>query len=437
MEAIFSSVAGRYALRSRVLELIADASFMAEKSEKDVDINVMTFSFTDPWIADSLIAAAQLPRLTVRLIADWTQRAIGVDQQVARLAQLGLPNLNVRYKKDQPYVWDAQGGCMRWSYHASRGLLHHKTLSVVVDGEPWRLACGSSNWTAKAADSYENLLILTDSAAGCRELMMRMEIEFEALWSDGRVSLSPKDAQAHFEAIADIYRGDATVAPGSITGLIRGEAEPLRVLNSQYYVGNDSAPQGPTIDPISPEVVIAFSARLADEERSRGGYAAFNSGRCMTLCSPTGKTRRVPLTITTLALDVIFRARPGETLLIAMYGLSTRVPEYGALLNAARRGVRLRVLLDGKVGKRTADSLSRVRQLEQLAIQVKIGHRMMHQKYIVNPNSATVLTGTANMSTDSSARHSEHRIRILGDKTLAREFATDFEMIWSRVNSEA
>jgi phosphatidylserine/phosphatidylglycerophosphate/cardiolipin synthase-like enzyme len=433
IEAIFSSVAGGDALRAHVVELIAGASAKATTSA--VEVNVMTFSFTDPRIADSLVAAAQQPRLTIRLIADWTQRADDGNQQVGRLAELGLPNLRVRYKKDQPYIWDASDARMRWSYHASRGMLHHKTLSVVVDGEPSRLVCGSCNWSAKAADSYENLLIVTDSTAGCRELMSRMEKEFEAIWSDDTASLSPDDAQRHYEAIAETYRQQAVAAPGPMNSEASGPVGPLRVLNSRGDTRSGSAFEEGGIEPIPPNILIAFSARRPNEEHSRAGYAESNRRRHITLSTPGGRTKRVPLTISTLALDVIYRARPGETLLIAMYGLSTRVPEYGALLNAARRGVRLRILLDRKVGKRAAESLSRVRLREDLPIRVKTGHRMMHEKYVVNVDAATVLTGTANMSTDASMRHSEHRIRVLGNSGLADQFAADFETIWNRVSN--
>ena len=433
IEAIFSSVVGGDALRARAVELIADASAKATTSA--VEVNVMTFSFTDPRIADSLAAAAQQPRLTIRLIADWTQRADDGNQQVGRLAEFGLPNLRVRYKKDQPYIWDASDARMRWSYHASRGMLHHKTLSVVVDGEPSRLVCGSYNWSARAANSYENLLIVTDSTAGCRELMSRVEREFETIWSDSTASLSPADAQAHYEAVAETYRQQAMAAPGPMNSMASGPARTLRVLNSRHDTRSGSAAEEGGIESISPDILIAFSARRPNEEQSRAGYAESNRRRHITLSVPGGRTKRVPLTISTLALDVIYRSRPGETLLIAMYGLSTRVPEYGALLNAARRGVCLRILLDSKVGKRTAESLSLVRLREDLSIQLKAGHRMMHEKYIVNIDTATVLTGTANMSTDASMRHSEHRIRVLGNNSLADQFAADFETIWNRVSN--
>jgi phosphatidylserine/phosphatidylglycerophosphate/cardiolipin synthase-like enzyme len=433
IEAIFSSVVGGDALTARVVELITDASAKATTSA--VEVNVMTFSFTDPRIADSFVVAARQPRLTIRLIADWTQRADDGNQQVGRLAELGLPNLRIRYKKDQPYIWDASDARMRWSYHASRGMLHHKTLSVVIDGEPSRLACGSCNWSAKAADSYENLLIVTDATAGCRELMSRVEKEFEAIWSDNAASLSPDDAQAHYETIAETCRQQAMATPGPMNGMVSGPAGTLRVLNPRHDTRSGSVSEEGGIESISPDILIAFSARRPNEEQSCAGYAESNRRRHITLSIPGGRTKRVPLTISTLALDVIYRARPGETLLIAMYGLSTRVPEYGALLNAARRGVCLRILLDRKVGKRTAESLSRVRLREDLPIQVKAGHRMMHEKYIVNVATATVLTGTANMSIDASMRHSEHRIRVLGNSSLADQFAADFETIWSRVSN--
>jgi phosphatidylserine/phosphatidylglycerophosphate/cardiolipin synthase-like enzyme len=396
-------------------------------------MNIMTFSFTDSDVADALVTAAQRAGVKIRVIADWTQRATDGLQQVGRLAELAPAGLEIRYKKDQPYVWDATDARMRWSYRASRGMLHHKTLSIIVDGEPWRLLCGSSNWTDTAAGSYENLLVLSDSTRECRTVMSRVEAEFEALWSDGTASLSAVDAQTHYETVADSYRRNALSEPAAITGLAGGRAEQLQVMNPQNYSALDSP--GP-IDAVRvdlPHYQIAFSARRPDESTSRAGYSDLNTNRLITLRGPTGRTKIVPLTITTLALDFIFRARPGETLMVAMYGLSTRVPEYGALLDMARRGVHLQILLDGKVGRRTAESLSRLCGSERLPIEVKYGYRTMHQKYVVNTASGDVLTGTANMSTDASARHSEHRVSVRGHHRLAHQFAADFETIWNRV----
>ena len=420
IEPLFTSAAGGSVLRARIVQLIAEAADLSVGHR--VDLNIMTFSFTDPQIADALIAAAQRRCLHIRLIADWTQRGEDGHQQLSRLARLGLPNLEVRYKKDQPYIWHAEHAQLQWSYLVSRGLLHHKTLSVIVDGEPWRLGCGSYNWTAKSARSYENLVVVSDSTPELVALMARMELEFEALWSDGRASLNPDDAETHYRAIAAEYRENPLAEPGLITGLEQGSAVALRVLNSHHYLDQALS---------SGRTVIAFSARIPDEHRSFAGYAELNRRRTLTIGATA---RRVPLTIATLALDFILRARAGETLRVAMHGLSPRVPEYGALLDAARRGVHVRILLDGKVGGRTIARLSEALEREVLAIDVRTGSRMMHQKYIVNADSGAVLTGTANMSTDAIGRHSEQRLRFLGNDWLAGRFAADFDTIWNRIS---
>jgi hypothetical protein len=252
----------------------------------------------------------------------------------------------------------------------------------------------------------------------------RVDAEFEALWSDDTASLSPGEAHTHYEALVEVLRSQAS-APVDV-----GRSVAIRRIR---YRRRDNESTNPLP---SPDVLIGFSARRPDDDNAHGGYAESNRGRHIDLCTPTGKVKRAQLTITTLALDVIYRARPGETLLVAMYALSPRIPEYGALLAAARRGVALRVLLDGKLGRRIAQVLAEVRAREHLLIDIKHGYRTMHQKYVVNVDTATVLTGTANMTTDASTRHSEHRIRVVRDAALARRFIADFETIWNRVSAQ-
>jgi phosphatidylserine/phosphatidylglycerophosphate/cardiolipin synthase-like enzyme len=400
----------------------------------------MSFAFTDEEVANALAhAAVRHSSMTIRVLADWSQRIRARGQQVDRLAKLGLPNLCVRYKNDQPYTWDAAAEKVRWSYRASRGLLHHKTLSVLLDGRPWKLICGSFNWTRNATNSYENLLVVTAEQAGSRQLMSRIELEFEAMWSDGRATLSPEEAHLHYQAILDAYRRDPTISPAAVVGLARGRGEPLQILDPECYPPEH---EGANMDNCDeqigsdvPRVSVAFSSRRPDQDSGQCGYAEPNRTQRFLLRKPSAKSKRVPLTLTTLALDTIFRAEPGDTLKIAMYGLSTRVPEYGALLEAARRGVRLFVLLDGSVGADVVGRLVIARHLEDLPIEVRTGCKMMHQKYVVHPNSATVLTGTANMTTDASDRHSEQRIVVRGCSALAEQFCADFHTIWARLST--
>ena len=171
--------------------------------------------------------------------------------------------------------------------------------------------------------------------------MTAVEREFEALWSDGAATLSPDEVRTHYAAILAEYRKDSARAAADVVGVSRGAGAPLDVLREAERTGGSDDP---------PHLRIAFSSRLQDQAEAAAGYAEANRLRRFEMYKPSGKTKRVPVTLSTLALDTIARARPGEHLLVAMYVLSTRVPEYGALLEAARRGVRLFIVLDGHVG---------------------------------------------------------------------------------------
>jgi phosphatidylserine/phosphatidylglycerophosphate/cardiolipin synthase-like enzyme len=434
MEALFTSLDGGDALRRRILELIDEASALAVSHR--IDLHVMTFAFTDQGIGNALAdAAIQRPLLRIRILADWSQRIRARGQQVGRLAALNLPNLQVRYSNDQPYVWDATVGHMRWSYHASHGLLHHKTLGVLVEGRPWRLICGSFNWTAAAARNYENLLILTNDQPGSHQIMTRVELEFEALWSDGRFSLSPYEAHLHYQAILKEYGGNPSLSPTAIGGFVEGVGDNLQALDPERYP--DRAGESLLFDETSssadPKMTIAFSCRGPERGSGRRGCAARNRQQHLLIRAPSGKIRSVPLTITNLAIETISRAAPGDTLKVAMYGMSARVPEYGALLAAARRGVRVFLLLDRLAAAHVASRLLAAGPRGSPPIEVRRAGRMMHQKYIIHAETATVVTGTANMSTDSSSRHFEHRIRIGGCGKLAEQFCADFDKIWTRL----
>jgi hypothetical protein len=429
MEALFTSLEGGDAVRRRILDLIDEGSALAVAHK--IELHVMTFAFTDEDVARALAdAAMRHPSLTIRVLADWSQRIRVRGQQVGLLDALNLPNLRVRYSSDQPYVWDAAAQRVRWSYHASRGLLHHKTLGVLVDGRPWRLICGSFNWTATAARSYENLLILANDHPGSLQLMARVELEFEALWSDGRASFSAHEAHLHYRAILEEYGRDPTISAAAIGGLVEGAGEHLQALDAGSFPPQHVTQGMPMADrsPVDLSVAVAFGCR------GLAGYADRNRAQRLLVRKPSGRLTRVPLTITSVALEVIFRATPGDTLKIAMYGMSARVPEYGALLDAARRGVRIFVLLDRLAGSHVSARLKATAQQEGLPIEVRTAGRMMHQKYLVHVETLTVVTGTANMSTDASSRHLEHRIRISGCDKLCARFCADFDTIRARLS---
>jgi len=423
VEALFTSLSGGAELRARVLATLREVEALPAHTR--IDVHIMTFAFTDAAVADLLrdIAAAR-EDLSVRVLADWGQGSPGSGRVLRRLVQAGLPNLSVRYKHDQPYVHDAGTGRIRWSYHASRGLLHHKTLEVLVDGVPTVLVCGSFNWTGAAARGYENLLVVQAGDDRAAMLLDAVQREFAALWSDGAASLSPAEAVAHHAAVLAEFQTRPDLSPADARGIGIGAGAVLPAGRpAEVAVTADVGAE------------IAFSSRSPGDTTAANGYAGENRIRRLDLRKPGGTVKSVPMTLTSLALDTIVAAAPGDRLLMAMYGLSARVPEYGALLDAARRGVRVSVLLDGTVGGPQVSRLAGAIAREHLPIRVRAGTRTMHQKYLLHPESATVLTGTANMSTDATRRHTEHRIRFRGDERLTEAFLADFETIWARLPS--
>ncbi len=425
IEALFTSLHGGDALRRRILRLIDEASALARSNS--IDLHIMTFAFTDASIARALKSAASTcPSMHIRILADWSQRIRFRGQQVGSLAALNLPNIEVRYNYDQPYIWDAETGHMRWSYHASGGLLHHKTLGVLVNGRPWQLILGSFNWTAAAVRGYENLVVLNSEQDASLPILWRMELEFEALWTDGRRSLSPQEAHLHYQSVLEEFRHNPAASPAEIRGLEQGAGTHLKVLDAEFYPAQGS--------PDSGDAVIAFSCRGMEKTAGLGGCAEQNRSQRMILRSSLNRLRHVPLTMTNLALGTIARAVAGDTLKVAMYGMSARVPEYGALIDAARRGVRILLVLDRIAGTHVHSRLLSAAQKEGLAIELRTAGRTMHQKYLVHIESETVLTGTANLSTDASSRHYEHRIRIRSSK-LAAQFSADFDEIWARLSA--
>ncbi|MBV1924435.1 MAG: hypothetical protein KUG68_10460 [Flavobacteriaceae bacterium] len=179
--------------------------------------------------------------------------------------------------------------------------------------------------------------------------------------------------------------------------------------------------------------LVAFSATHPISKINSHGFSSVVNKRYFNMMKNSGKEKLVPLTLNTLSLDIIARAKAKTTLRVAIYALSVRVPEYNALLEAARRGVFIKIIFDRNVNIYTMDRISEVISKEKINIELRAGKRGMHQKYIVDETEGNVLTGTANMTTDSIQRHAEHRFLFKSNPELAEAFTQDFETIWSRI----
>jgi phosphatidylserine/phosphatidylglycerophosphate/cardiolipin synthase-like enzyme len=413
--AVFTSLHGGAALPASVLDLIGRARDCAVAGVR-VEIEVMCFAFTDARIAAALIALCRdLPFVTLRILADWSQSARNSRTVLEDMGATGLRNLFIKFKLDVPYRRD-EAGRLRYSYDASLGMLHHKTLLIRLDGVPALQALGSYNWTARGQQAYENLIVSDDPA-----ILGPFAAEFAALWVDHRLT-GTADRARHIMAR---LKAEAR--------LDRNLRDPLLLSD---VLGLASENQVPSPSPRRPDqgaVIVAFSGNCPPGNDACAGHAAVNDRRVIDLLRPAGTRRPAPLTLNTLALEAIRAVPSSARLLVAMYALSPRVPEFGALIDAARRGVEVAFILDGTIGRRAAGVLSGFALREGLSLKVQITRRRMHQKYLCCPETGMVLTGTANMTEDATARHSDHRILWRNDADLAAAFSADFDTVSARL----
>ena len=382
-----------------------------------VEIQIMCFNFTDKHIYNKIKSIAlEYPKLIIKIIADWGNISEENDRKLHLLAKLDLPNLRIRLKYDQPYIWDEVNKKLLWNYNTSLGLLHHRTLLLLKNDKPIALQTGSYNWTKLANSNYENIIQFESKNAldKITELLQHFKDEFSYIWNDINLSLSYRQSLTHLNQIEKQLKSGITPK-----------------INMSKPIGNQANLSKVLKDD---DVLIAFNSKAPNESDNTLGFHPHNNFRSFLLRKPSGLSKKAPLSIVNLVLDIINGASKMEILYVAMFALSPRTPEFNALLQAARRGVHMYFILDKNANQDIIKKLKEISRKERIKLQVKSGKKIMHQKYIVNKCSGDVLTGTANITTDASERHWEHRILFRKNKHIATDFIEDFEEIWSRLS---
>ncbi len=250
----------------------------------------------------------------------------------------------------------------------------------------------------------------------------------EGIFGDGQVSVSTASVEELMAIGAPRAAAEAIVrhrtSGGDFESLAAVEALP----------GVSAASFARFSRHLSPEVRrVAVSARRADEAAGDTGYARVNEEKTVPVLGADGVTRRESATLGAGAVDIIRRAKPGETLQLATYGLSSNTPEHAALIEAARRGVKLQVILNRAANEAIAASLKDLASRENLPISLKVSSRTMHQKYLVHVEGEDAFNGSANLSGSSATRHSEDRFSFKNNPAIARAFTTDFTRLWDRL----
>ncbi|MBI5496016.1 MAG: helix-hairpin-helix domain-containing protein [Deltaproteobacteria bacterium] len=529
---------------SRTLVTELDGS-VARAAGRRLDVNMMIFEFQSDEIEEAVVRIARdNPHVTFRIIADSGQAADYGGNALPSILKKKLPNVQVKFKKDFPYAWDAQKHMPRFNHGSTQGLLHHKGFATFVDGMPDRLVAGSYNWSNTAdQQNYEDLTVFHAADSSARRAVEGWGDEFAAFFNNADACLSPNNF-ANFKkqkwndlVTANggrplLYRPLADDAPPAYqpardtTSFDVNGYRPQDAARLADLVGKDTAraiaaarkthgrfdslaelqervPAVAALAAAQREALtrtgmfgsgqVSINTATADELDAAGfsgtdaraivawreqhgdfealedlgkvpgitrtdvsrvkdrlsavdieaffnsrpfgspaGGTGYGSGgtRTTPVMGEGGAVAAGPASVVAAATDLFNRAAPGQSIRVAMYGMSAGAPEYKALVAAARRGVDVKVILNSDFTASTVAALKAL-QAQGLPIDVRIqAAKTMHEKFGVVGDD--VFAGSANFSESSSTKHSENRFAIKNDPGIAGAFGARFDDVWSK-----
>lgn len=149
--------------------------------------------------------------------------------------------------------------------------------------------------------------------------------------------------------------------------------------------------------------VEAFFNSKAHGATSGGTGYGESGNRQAIVAGPNGVISPMRASVTVAATDLFNRAKPGETIDVAMYGASPSSPEFRSLIDAANRGVVVRVVFNDDYTQPALKGLATQGKPVEVRIQKA---KTMHEKFGVVGND--VFFGRAssrNASKKSGANH--------------------------------
>jgi phosphatidylserine/phosphatidylglycerophosphate/cardiolipin synthase-like enzyme len=170
-----------------------------------------------------------------------------------------------------------------------------------------------------------------------------------------------------------------------------------------------------------------FSAKAISDSAPKTGYAAKNAAKVVPVLGTNGAITSQPANLAAGVVDLVRRAKPGDTMRIAQYGFSLNAYEYSDIVDAAARGVAFQIVLDDGYNGAVAQAL-KAQAAAGLPIEVRMQKRTMHQKFgVVNDDA---FFGSSNFSTSSSDKNSEDRFVVKNNPELAAELNAEFAALW-------
>ncbi|MEW6430369.1 MAG: phospholipase D-like domain-containing protein [Myxococcota bacterium] len=523
-------------------KLIADLNAsVARANGRPMDVNILIFEFQSDAIEKALSDIAKKnPNVTIRVIADSGQASETGGNALPSLLKEKLPNVQVKFKKDFPYLWSASQGRPIYNHGATQGLNHHKGLVTFIDGKPDTLITGSFNWSNTAdSKNYENLTVFNNMDSASARAITQFGEEFAGYWNNPNAALSPnaflnfkgekwnamlvangkaptaktnrpddsyppyslptdsksidvnsfraadearlaallgskalarsvrleREKYGRFSDMAELKErvpalaafsdaqlqaigfGSGRVSINTATleeldraGLTKKQAEAVvawREKNGDFDSVSDlkklGVPQA-TLTKLKDvltavDVEAFFNSKAWGDTKGDTGYGPAGD-RQSPVAGADGTVRASDASVTVAATDLFNRAKPPDTIDVAMYGMSPSAPEVKSLVEAARRGVPVRVILnDDYTGPAVAALKALATQGYPVEVRIQKA-KTMHEKFGVVGND--VFSGSANFSESSSSKHSENRITIKNHDETADAFRARFEEIWAK-----
>jgi len=122
-----------------------------------------------------------------------------------------------------------------------------------------------------------------------------------------------------------------------------------------------------------------------------------------------------------------------KTIDIVVYLLGSKTVA-NAILKAHQRGIAIRMIIDGKVGR---TRYSAHKSLLKKGIDVRtlrVSGGSMHTKFTLIDGSR-VIAGSANLTNDANFRNHEFMI-VSEDPTIIAGFSSKFESLWTTLNKQ-
>jgi hypothetical protein len=311
-------------LGQRVIDAMKET--IAAANGRRVDIDVMIFAFQDEAMADQILALLEgHANVHLHMVCDFSLVTEAGGRQPARMlresARRGVSDrCQIKFKKDNPWIWSASAGRPVFNHSSTKGLNHHKGFVTLIEGRPHRMGTGSFNWSRTAAeDNFENLFIVDAKNQANRAMMRSFSREVVAFFNHPD-TVTIDQAQA--------FKRDAFNA--------------LRVANGQDPLPriDGGPPMALYVPPLPPDIVDAN--HLSDESWQK--IEALVANRSLTRSILHQFTTYGPFTSFENLIERVPRLRDlTETRLSILRG-SLEFGEGGVQINRATEGELVRAL---------------------------------------------------------------------------------------------